>query len=275
MRKTLKMKTGEAAIIHPTAVVHKGAQLGEGVEIGPYCVVGSKVQLGARVKLHSHVVIEGNTEIGEGTELFPFASIGHVTQDKKFHGEDSRLVIGRNNVIREYVTMQGGTSGGRLETRIGDDGWFMACTHVAHDCVLGNKVTMSNHATLAGHVTVGDNVVFGGLSAVHQFVRIGRNAIIGGMTGVANDVIPYGMVMSDRGYLSGINLIGLQRGGFARAEIASIQSAFKTIFSSREGTLAERVEKASLEFADDQNVKEIIDFMTADSNRSFCLPKTA
>src|ERR1700739_1226866 len=179
--------------IHPTAIVAPGAMLAEDVVIGPYCVVGDNAVLGPRVTLRSHVVVDGRTTIGEGTRVFPFASIGLEPQDLKYRGERSELVIGRNNTIREYVTMNPGTEGGGMVTRIGDDCLFMVGAHVAHDCQIGDHVIMANNATLGGHVTLGDYVVIGGLSAVHQFVRIGAHAMIGGMSGVENDVIPFGM----------------------------------------------------------------------------------
>ena len=184
--------------IHPTAVIDPAARIGAGVSIGPYCVIGPEVTLKDKVILHSHVVIDGTTEIGEETEIFPFASIGHRPQDKKFFGEKSQLIIGQRNVIREHVTMNPGTDGGGLITRVGNDCLFMASSHVAHDCLVGNHVILANNATLAGHVTVGDFAIIGGLSAIHQFVRIGAHAFIGGMSGVEKDVIPFGTVKGER-----------------------------------------------------------------------------
>src|SRR3989440_11723229 len=187
--------------IHPTAIVAPGATLAEDVSIGPYCVIGEEVVLGAGVKLIAHVVVDGRTTIGEGTRLFPFASIGLEPQDLKYRGENSELVIGRNNTVREYVTMNPGTEGGGMVTRIGDGCLFMVGAHVAHDCQIGNHVVMANNATLGGHVVIEDYAVLGGLCAVHQYVRIGRHAMIGGVSGVERDVIPYGPGMGGRGRL--------------------------------------------------------------------------
>ncbi len=257
--------------VHPTAIIEDGAQIGEGVSIGPYCMVGPRVKLGDNVKLHSHVVVEGNTTIGEGTEIFPFASIGHVTQDLKFSGEDSALVIGKNNKIREYVTMQGGTSGDRLTTTVGDNCLFMASSHVAHDCVVGNNVIMANNATLAGHVTVGDFAILGGLCAVHQFVRIGHHCIIAGLSAVAYDVIPYGLVKGVRAGLSGINLVGLRRRNFAREDINAMNQAYKDLFES-EGNFVDKVARAKETHQDNSHAMEIIDFVGSNDGRSITTP---
>ena len=221
--------------IHPTAIVAPGAELAETVSIGPYCVIGSDVRLGERVELLSHVVVEGRTSVGEGTRIFPFASIGHQPQDLKYHGEPSTLEIGSNNQIREYVTIQPGTEGGGMLTRVGDNCLFMASAHVAHDCIVGDNVIMANNATLAGHVVVGEYAFLGGLSAVHQFVRIGKHAMVGGMSGVEADIIPFGMVIGNRAYLSGLNIVGLKRRGFSRDEIHALRNAYRLLFGP-EGT---------------------------------------
>ena len=258
------------ASIHPTAVIAKGAVIGANVSIGPYCVVGPQVTLGDGVTLISHVVVDGETSIGTGTEIFPFASIGHRPQDKKFNGEASRLVIGERNVIREHVTMNPGTEGGGLLTRVGNDCLFMASAHVAHDCMVGNHVILANNATLAGHVTVGDGVIIGGLSAVHQFVRIGDYAFVGGMTGVGKDLIPYGMAMGERSELSGLNLVGLRRRNVSREDIKQIRDLYDQLFDG-EGTLAQRaaaVDAASL----GEPAKRMLEFVMSDSSRSFCTP---
>ena len=258
--------------IHPTAVIHSGAVLGENVSVGPYCVIGARVTLGDNCKLHSHVVVEGITTIGEGTEIFPFASLGHAPQDLKFKGEDSRLTIGKKNKIREYVTMQPGTSGDRMETVVGDHCLFMASTHVAHDCVVGNHVILANCAALAGHVHVGDHAILGGLSAVRQWIRIGHNAIIGGMSGVENDVIPYGMVMGERASLAGLNLVGLERSGVEKKDIQILRSAFKTLFESDNDTLAQRIEKLAQE-PGNVLVENVLKFIQAKSGAALCQPK--
>jgi UDP-N-acetylglucosamine acyltransferase len=258
--------------IHPTAIVAPGAILADDVVIGAYCIVGERVELGAGVSLMSHVVIDGRTTIGDGTRIFPFASIGFEPQDLKYRGEDSSLIVGRNNTIREYVTMNPGTEGGGMVTRVGDDGLFMIGVHVAHDCQIGNHVIMANNATLAGHVVVEDFALLGGLSAVHQFVRIGRHAMIGGMSGVERDVIPYGQVMGDRARLSGLNIIGMQRQGFSREDIQGLRSAYQFLFSA-EGTFSDRVNEAADRFGGIRPVDDIIAFIRADSSRAICQPK--
>ena len=258
--------------MHPTAIVEDGAQIGQDVEIGPYCVVGSQAVLGDRVKLHSHVVVAGITSIGEDSTVFPFASVGHAPQDLKFKNEPSRLIIGKRNKIREGATLNPGTEGGGMETTIGDDCLFMAGAHVGHDCHIGNHCILVNNGTLAGHVMVDDFAIVGGLSAVHQFVRIGKHAMIGGMTGVESDIIPYGSVIGNRAYLSGLNLVGLKRRGFDRETIHALRKAYRLLFA-QEGTLAERVEEVSKDFEDVGPVMEIISFLKAESMRSVCTPK--
>ena len=258
--------------IHPTAIVAPGAELAETVSIGPYCVIGSDVRLGERVELLSHVVVEGRTSVGEGTRIFPFASIGHQPQDLKYHGEPSTLEIGSNNQIREYVTIQPGTEGGGMLTRVGDNCLFMASAHVAHDCIVGDNVIMANNATLAGHVVVGEYAFLGGLSAVHQFVRIGKHAMVGGMSGVEADIIPFGMVIGNRAYLSGLNIVGLKRRGFSRDEIHALRNAYRLLFGP-EGTLQERVADVAEQFHDNGAVMEIVEFIRDESSRSLCTPR--
>jgi UDP-N-acetylglucosamine acyltransferase len=260
--------------IHPTAIVAPRARLAEDVVIGPYCVVGENVTLGARVTLRSHAVVDGRTTIGEGTRLFPFTSIGLEPQDLKYRGERSELIIGRNNTIREYVTMNPGTKGGGMVTRVGDGCLFMVGAHIAHDCQIGNHVIMANNATLAGHVVVEDYAVLGGLCAVHQFVRIGRHAMIGGMSGVERDVIPYGQVLGDRARLSGLNIIGMQRRGFSREEIQGLRNAYQFLFAS-DGTFSDRVNETAERFSGIGPVDDIIEFIRADSSRAICQPKEA
>lgn len=257
---------------HASSVVDPAAKLGSDVEIGPFCVVGPNVELGDGCKLHSHVVIEGNTVLGSGCEVFPFASLGHIPQDLKFCGEDSQLVIGSNNRIREYVTMNPGTEGGGMVTRVGSNGLFMAQAHVAHDCQIGDNVIMANGATLAGHCVVGDHAILGGLSAVHQFVRIGKHAFIGGMSGVENDVIPFGMVVGPRASLKGLNVIGIKRSGFDRSELKYLREAYDLLFAE-EGTLADRVESVAEAYKGVASVTEILEFVQADTSRSLSVPK--
>lgn len=259
--------------IHPSAVVESGAIIGEGTSIGPYCVIGAEVKLGRNVVLHSHVCVAGNTEIGDNTQIFPFASLGHAPQDLKFKGEKSRLVIGKNNTIREHVTMNPGTEGGGMLTKVGDNCLFMVSTHVAHDCMLGNQVIMANNATLAGHVHVGDGAVIGGLSAVHQFVRIGAGAMIGGMSGVESDVIPYGSVVGERAWLAGLNLVGLKRRKLERSDIHALRNAYKHLFLSDEGTLAERAEQVRAEHGTVAVVAEVLRFMGAQTSRKMLMPR--
>lgn len=261
------------ASIHPTAIVASGARIAESAEIGPYCVVGGQVEIGPDVRLISHVVIEGITSIGEGTVVYPFTSLGHRPQDLKYKGEPSRLVVGKHNQIRENVTMNPGTEGGGMVTTVGDNGLFMVGAHVAHDCQVGNGVIFANNATLGGHVQVGDFVVLGGLSAVHQFVRIGRHVMVGGMSGVENDIIPYATVTGNRAHLSGLNLVGLKRRGYSREDIHALRNAYRLLFAP-EGTMAERIEEVSAQFRGVAPVLEILDFMTVDSSRAICQPKS-
>ncbi|HVM81702.1 MAG TPA: acyl-ACP--UDP-N-acetylglucosamine O-acyltransferase [Stellaceae bacterium] len=260
------------ATIHPTAIVDPRARLAEGATIGPYCVVGAEAVIGEGVELVSHVALAGRTTVGAGTRIFPFASIGHQPQDLKYGGEPSRLEIGRRNVIREHVTMNPGTSGGGMLTKVGDGCLFMVGAHVAHDCRIGDSVIMANNATLAGHVTIEDYAILGGLSAVHQFVRIGKHAMIGGVTGVERDVIPYGQVVGDRARLVGLNIVGLQRRGFSREQIQALRTAYQMLFGES-GTLAERVEEVARQFPEVEPVRDIVAFIRADSQRGLCRPQ--
>ncbi len=260
------------ADIHPTAIVDSGARLGDGVAIGAFSCVGPEVRLGDGVTLMSHVIVAGRTLVGDKTRIFPFASIGHRPQDLKYAGEPSRLAVGANNVIREYVTMNPGTAGGEMLTKVGDHCLFMVGTHVAHDCRVGDHVIMANNATLGGHVEVGDYAILGGLSAVHQYVRIGRHAMIGGMSGVEHDVIPYGSAMGDRAHLSGLNTVGLKRRGFSREDIHALRTAYRLLFAE-EGTMAERLEDVTAMFNHHRSVMEIVNFIQSDSSRAVCQPK--
>jgi UDP-N-acetylglucosamine acyltransferase len=261
-------------MIHPTAAVDPKAKLGTGVEIGAYSVIGPGAEIGDNVRIHSHVAIAGRTTIGEGTEIFPFASLGHKPQDKKFRGEENRLIIGPHNSIREHVTMNPGTEQGGSVTQVGAHGLFMVGSHVAHDCLVGDHVILANNATLAGHCMVEDYVILGGLSAVHQWVRIGAHAFVGGMSGVENDVIPFGMVLGNRASLAGLNIVGLKRHGFERDQIHALRKAYRLLFSA-EGTLMERLSDVESMFAEDACVKRVISFVKADSGRSLCVPRNA
>ena len=261
-----------AVRIHETAIVEDGARLGEDVVVGAYSCVGPDVELGDGVEIKSHVVVAGSTRVGQGCRMFPFASIGQQPQDLKYRGEPSRLEIGENNIIREYVTMNPGTKGGGMVTRVGNGCAFMVGAHVAHDCIIGDSVIMANYASLGGHVCVGDHAIIGGLAAVHQFVRIGPHAMIGGMSGVENDVIPYGSVMGDRAALCGLNIIGLKRRGFSRASIRSMRDAYRQLFEPQ-GTLKQRVAQVGTAFAETPEVIDIVNFLAGESIRSFCLPR--
>jgi len=260
--------------IHPTAIIAAGARLADDVVIGPYCVIGDHVVLGAGVSLKSHVVIDGRTTIGERTRIFPFASIGFETQDLKYKGEPSSLEIGHDNTIREHVTINPGTEGGGMVTRVGNHCLLMVGAHVAHDCQIGDHVILVNNGTLGGHVVMEDYAILGGLSAVHQFCRIGRHAMIGGMSGVERDVIPYGLAMGDRARLTGLNIIGMQRRGFSRDDIQGLRSAFNCLFGD-EGTLAERVDLVAERFSGIGPVDDVVAFIRADSSRAICQPKGA
>lgn len=258
--------------VHPSAVVSPGAKLGSGVKVGPFCTVGDDVVLNERVELVSHVSVAGRSEIGAGTRIFPFASIGHQPQDLKYAGEPSRLLIGERCVIRESVTINPGTRGGRMETRIGNDCLIMACAHVAHDCVLGNNVILANYVGVAGHCTIEDYVIFGGMCVVHQFVRIGAHAFVGAQSMVDADVIPYATALGNRANLAGLNLVGLKRRKFDREAIHRLRAAYRMIFSS-EGTLRERVDDAAELFKDEKLVQDVVAFIRASSDRAICSPR--
>ncbi|GGE27058.1 acyl-[acyl-carrier-protein]--UDP-N-acetylglucosamine O-acyltransferase [Primorskyibacter flagellatus] len=264
------MAIDPTADIHPSAIVEEGAQIGAGVRIGPFCHIGPKVVLKPRVTLMSHVVVQGVTEIGEDTLVHPFAVLGGIPQDLKFKGEETSLIVGKRNRIREHVTMNTGTGGGGGVTRVGDDGLFMAGCHIAHDCQLGDHVIVVNNAALAGHCIIEDEVIIGGLSGVHQFVRIGRGAIIGAVTMVTNDVIPHGLVQAPRGVLDGLNLVGLKRRGVARSDITALRAAFQML-AQGEGAFQDRARRLGQETESDY-VREIVDFVMADSDRSFLTP---
>jgi len=260
-----------AAEIHPSAVVEQGAQLGEGVRIGPFCTVGAKVRLDDGVELKSHVVVTGDSEVGAETVIFPFAVIGEIPQDLKFEGEETRLVIGKRNRIREGVTMNTGTSGGGGLTKVGDDCLFMTGAHVGHDAHVGNEVIMANQAALAGHCMIEDRVIIGGLSGIHQFVRIGQGAIIGAVTMVTNDVIPYGLVQAPRGDLDGLNYVGLKRSGVARSDITALRAAYQMLRQG-DGAFQDRAQRLSEE-TDSDYVREVVDFILGDTDRSFLTPR--
>ena len=258
--------------IHPTAVIDPSADLGKEIQIGPFCVIGKNVKIGDKCVLHSHVVIDCNAEIGEGNEIFPFVSF-MKPQDLKYNNEPTKLLIGNNNKIREYVTVNPGTIGDKSLTKIGNNNLLMIGVHVAHDCIIGNNNVLANNATLAGHVQLGNNIVVGGLSAFHQFVRVGDHAMIGGMSGVENDVIPYGLIMGERARLAGLNLVGLERRGFEKQDIKILMRAFKEIFVSQDGTFKERLSKANDNYTNNETVSLMLKFAMEDHNRPLCQPK--
>jgi UDP-N-acetylglucosamine acyltransferase len=258
--------------IHPTAIIDPKAELADDVTVGPYSIVGPQVSLSAGVKLHSHVVIDGKTSVGERTEIYPFASIGQVPQDLKFQGEESSLIIGSDNMIREHVTMNTGTEGGGLVTRVGNNCAFLTASHVGHDTQVKNNVVLSNNVMLAGHCHIDDFVIVSGGAAVHQFTRIGKHAFVGGMTGVENDVIPYGMVLGNRARLAGLNIVGLKRRGYEREQIHALRNAYRMLFAE-EGTLRERLEDVAGLFSEKTDVMDIVNFIRADTARSICMPR--
>ena len=257
-------------MINNSSVIDKKAKVSKKVKVGPFCYVGPNVELKDNVHLVSNVHIEGETTIGEGTKIFPFASIGTQPQDLKFKGEKSKLVIGKNNIIREYVTINPGTEGGGFKTIIGNDCLFMISSHIAHDCIIGNKVIIANNVPLGGHVTIEDSVVIGGNSAVQQFTRIGRLAMIGGMTGVLKDVIPFGLSIGNRNHLQGLNLIGLRRHNYDNQKIIGLNKAYKEIFASK--NLHQNLSKINGEFKDNELVGEVIKFIEKDKKRPICSP---
>jgi UDP-N-acetylglucosamine acyltransferase len=257
-------------LIHPSAIVDPAATIAADVRVGPFCMIGPGVVLREGVEVKSHVVITGDTEIGAGSVIFPFAVIGEIPQDLKFSGESTRLRIGTRNRIREHVTINTGTVQGGGETRIGDDGLFMAGCHIAHDVQVGNRVIVVNQSAVAGHCQIGDDVIIGGLCGIHQWVRIGKGAIIGAVSMVTNDVIPYGLVQGPRGVLDGLNLVGLKRRGVGRADISALRAAFQML-KDGEGPFQERA-RAMQGQADSAYVQEMLDFILGETDRQFLTP---
>jgi UDP-N-acetylglucosamine acyltransferase len=257
--------------LHPTAIVEDGAKLGADVEIGPFCIVGPNVTLGDGVRLLSHVVIEGHTEIGDRCVMHPFVALGGPPQHTGYKGEVTRLKVGSNNIIRENVTMHAGTIGAHGITIVGSNGLFMANTHIAHDCVVGDNVILANGCQVGGHVEIADFVFLGGVSAVHQFTRIGRYSFAGGVSAVTKDVIPFGSVWGNPAHLEGLNLVGLRRRGFSRETINHLRAAYRLLFAD-EGTFQERLADVAETYASSPEVMEIIRFIQADAARPLCLP---
>lgn len=258
--------------VHPTAIVDTSAELADDVEIGPYCIVGPNVTLGARTRLVAHVFIERETSLGEDNIVHPFAVLGQPAQDTSYKGEPTKLVIGSRNTIREHVSMHRGTVRGRGKTVIGDNGLFMAQSHVAHDCIVGNNVIFAQGATIGGYVQVGDHVILGGLCAMHQNCRIGNHAFVGGLAAVVADVIPYGSVFGNHAQLAGLNVVGLKRRGFTREAIHDLRAAYRLLFAE-EGTFQERLDDVTELYAHVAEVREIVTFIRADALRPLCMPK--
>lgn len=260
------------SFVHSSAVVEPGARLGADVEVGPFCHVGPKVSLGDGVKLKSHVVVSGDTAIGARTRVFPFACIGCEPQDLKYRGEPTILRIGADCVIREGVTINPGTAGGGGETIVGDTCVFLANAHVAHDCRLGEGVLLSNNVMLAGHCRIGDHAILSGGAAAHQFVRIGAYAFVGGLAGVTEDLIPFGLAIGNRGWLAGLNVVGMKRRGFSQEQVHSLRRAYKQLFSGA-GTLKERVAEVAEAYSDDAATQSIVAFLREGGDRAVLTPR--
>jgi len=258
-------------MIHKTSFIDKNAKIAKNVKIGPYCVIGPNVILDENVEIHSHVNIVGNTKIGSGTKIYPFASIGTDPQDLKFKGEKNNLIIGTNNRIREYVTINPGTENGGGTTTVGNNCLFMVSAHVGHDCKIGSNIVVANNAAIAGHVIIEDSVIIGGNSAVQQFTRIGRLAMVGGMTGVLNDIIPFGLSLGNRNYLKGINVIGLRRKNYDNKEILELTEAYEKMFFTE--NLNENIKKINGEYNNNKLVQEVTAFINKDKKRPICTPK--
>ena len=257
-------------MIHKTSIIDPKANISSKANIGPYCVIGPNVTIEDEVVIHGQVNINGNTKIGRGSIIYPFASIGNDPQDLKYNGEKNSLVIGNNNKIREYVSINPGTAGGGGQTKIGDNCLFMVSSHVAHDCIIGNNVVFANNVAVGGHVKINDNVVIGGNSAIQQFTRIGKMAMIGGMCGVVKDVIPYGMAFGNRCSLHGLNLIGLRRKNIPNKEILSLSGAYKEIFKTE--NLSKNLLNLKKKFNENYLIKEVIHFINEDKKRPICTP---
>ena len=257
-------------MIHKTAIIESNSKISKNVKIGPYSVIGANVEIGEGTEIQSHVSIVGNTKIGKNNKIYPFASIGNDPQDLKFKGEETKLEIGDNNKIREYVTVNTGTKGGGGLTKVGNNCLFMVSAHIAHDCYVGNNVILANNVPLGGHAFIDDEVIIGGNSAVQQFTRVGRSAMIGGMCGVVRDVIPYGIVHGNRSVLQGLNLIGLRRKNFQNKEIIVLSDAYKEIFKNE--NLTGNLKNLSEEHKSSELVKEVINFIEKDKKRPICTP---
>ena len=259
-------------MISKSSYIHPSSIIGKNTKIGPFCFIGKDVKIGDGCKLHSNVVLDGNVTIGDKSEIYPFASIGTVPQDLKYKGEKTKVIIGKNCKIREYVTVNLGTKGGGGITKVGHNCLLMVGTHIAHDCNIGKNVIFANHSTLAGHVIIEDFVVVGALSAIHQFTRVGEGAMIGGMSGVTADVVPFSTVLGNRAKLSSLNIIGLKRREFEKNEISELRKIYKFIFFEKKGTLKSRIKEITKKNYNFYTIKTLLDFLKKDSNRSYCSP---
>jgi len=257
-------------MIHKTAIIDPKAKISSNVKIGAYSIIGPNVEINDNSEIQSHVSILGNTKIGKNNKIYPFSSIGNDPQDLKFAGEETKLEIGDNNKIREYVTINPGTKGGGGLTKIGNNCLFMVSSHIAHDCIVGNNVILANNVPLGGHAEIQDNVIIGGNSAVQQFTRVGRSAMIGGMCGVVRDIIPYGIAHGNRSILQGLNLIGLRRKNIPNKEIMTLNDAYKEIF--KDENLTDNLSNLSEEFKKNDLVLEVINFLEKDKKRPICTP---
>jgi UDP-N-acetylglucosamine acyltransferase len=260
------------ADIHQTAIVEDGARIGANVRIGPFSIIERDVVLEDGVVVHSHVLIGGRTTIGAGTAIFPFAAIGGPPQDTSYRGEPTSVVIGPGCIIREHVTVNRGTARGRGETRIGANCFLMIGSHIAHDCLVGDRAVLVNNATLGGHVEIGEHAILGGLAAVQQHCRIGAHAFIGGLSGINTDVIPFASAIGERAELGGLNVVGLKRRGFDRATIHALRAAYQAIFNGH-GTRAERVERVAEKYPDVAPVMIVVDFIRKGGDRPLCSPR--
>ena len=266
------MPASDECVIHPTAVIDAKAQLGKGVHVGAYSVIGADVMIGDNTKIASHVVISGPTEIGPDCDIHSFTILGDTPQHTKYAGEDTKLIIGARNIIREHVTMHRGTVLDEGVTQIGSDSFFMVGTHVAHDCVIGDHAILANGVGLAGHVKAGDHVYFGGYCAIHPFVKIGSQAIIGAKSTVVEDVIPYGAVVGEHASLQGLNVIGLKRRGFSKSEVQDLRKGYKILFEDAEGVFQTRLEDMRADPATSKPMYDILDFITSERKRPLCHP---
>jgi len=257
-------------MIHNTAIIDPKAKISSGVSIGAFTVIGPNVEIGENTIIQSHVSIIGNTKVGKNNKIYPFASIGNDPQDLKFDGEVTKLEIGDNNKIREYVTVNPGTKGGGGLTKIGNNCLFMVSSHIAHDCLVEDNVILANNVPLGGHAHIEENVIIGGNSAVQQFTRVGKSSMIGGMCGVVRDIIPYAMVHGNRSILQGLNLIGLRRKNIPNKEILVLTEAYKEIF--KDENLTTNLKNLKQEFRKNDLVNDVVKFLEKDKKRPICTP---